>query len=407
FSLDSISSATRSDVEFSFDADWGNADFWDPVVYDFFSQTKRDRQNLGQELRLVSAPESDNRWSWVAGVSATQLRESNDTIDDGNFEGDTFIARIIREYEAQNLALFGDVDIALNPRWSLGFGLRGERRDADYTDTAGDRFDADEANVGGQLSVRYTPVPGRTFYGKIARGYKAGGFNLGLPAEADNDTLLYDGEYLWNYEVGATTSWLDNRLRLNATAFWMQRDDQQVQSSTQLDPNNPATFVFFTDNAGKGRNVGAEIELEYATTQNLDLYANLGFLKTEIEDVAAGPLDGRDQAHAPRYSYALGGRFNFSQHWFARADITGKDAFYFSDSHDQQSKAYSLLNLRAGFDADTWSVAAWAKNVFDKDYAVRGFFFGNEPARNFEPTLYTRQGDPRQVGVSVTYRFTK
>jgi hypothetical protein len=36
---------------------------------------------------------------------------------------------------------------------------------------------------------------------------------------------------------------------------------------------------------------------------------------------------------------------------------------------------------------------------------VRGFFFGNEPARDFAPTLYTRQGDPRQVGVSVTYRF--
>ncbi|NNF17587.1 MAG: TonB-dependent receptor, partial [Gammaproteobacteria bacterium] len=407
FSLVSISSATRSDVVFSFDADWGNAAFWDPVVYDFFSVTQRDRQNLGQEFRLVSSPGSGSRLSWVTGMSASQLRESNDTTDDGNYEGDTFIARITREYKAWSLAVFGDVDVTLNQHWSLGVGARAERRDAEYFDTAGDLFDADESNVGGQLSVRYTPTAGRTLYAKVARGYKAGGFNLGLPAQADTETLLYDGEYLWNYEIGASMSWLDDRLQFDATAFRMQRNDQQVQSSRQLDPNNPATFVFFTDNAGKGSNSGVEFEVEYAPSPSLNLYANIGFLRTKIEGVAAGSLlAGRDQAHAPRYSYALGGRLDVSPHWFVRADVTGKDSFYFSDSHDQQSRAYSLVNLRAGYDTDSWSVAAWVKNLFDEEYAVRGFFFGNEPARDFAATLYTRQGDPRQVGVSFTYRFS-
>lgn len=406
FSLVSITSATRSDIEFSFDADWGNAEFWAPVVYDFFSATRRDRENLGQEVRLVSAADSVSRFSWVTGASANRLRESNDTTDDGNFEGDTFVARITREYEALSIAAFGDLDIELNDRWSLGMGLRVERRDADYQDTAGDRFDADESNVGGQLTALYTPSATRSMYARIARGYKAGGFNLGLPAEANNDTLLFEGEYLWNYEVGMSMSWLDQRVRLNATAFWMQRDDQQVQNSTQLDPNNPSTFVFFTDNVGEGRNVGAEFELEYAASPNLNVYANLGLLNTEISDGANGSeIDGRDQAHAPGYSFALGGRYDISDRWFVRADITGKDAFFFSDSHDQKSRAYTLVNLRAGYDTEQWSVSAWARNVFDEDYAVRGFFFGNEPARDFAPTLYTRLGDPRQVGVSLTYRM--
>ncbi len=397
FSLVSITSATRSDIVFSFDADWGNAAFWDPVVYDFFSATRRDRQNLGQELRLVSIDDTGSRVSWVAGVSANELTESNETTDDGNFEGDTFVSGIAREYEALSVALFGDLDIALNDDWTLGMGVRLERRDADYRDTAGDRFNADENNVGGQVSLSYAPTDELSAYARIARGYKAGGFNLGLPAEADNDTLLFEGEFVLNYELGATLVWLDQRVRLNATAFWMQRDDQQVQSSTQLDPNNPATFVFFTDNVGAGTNAGAEFELEVAALDNLNVYANVGLLHTEI--------DGRDQAHAPRYSYALGGRYAIDEHWFVRADVTGKDDFFFSDSHDQRSRAYTLVNLRAGYESEQWSVSAWARNVFDEEYAVRGFFFGNEPARDFAPTLYTRLGDPRQVGVSLTYRM--
>jgi outer membrane receptor protein involved in Fe transport len=46
----------------------------------------------------------------------------------------------------------------------------------------------------------------------------------------------------------------------------------------------------------------------------------------------------------------------------------------------------------------------WGRNVFDEIYTVRGFFFGNEPP-DFPNTLYTRQGDPRQFGVTVRYHF--
>jgi hypothetical protein len=35
---------------------------------------------------------------------------------------------------------------------------------------------------------------------------------------------------------------------------------------------------------------------------------------------------------------------------------------------------------------------------------VRGFFFGNEPP-DFPNTLYTRLGDPRQVGVTFEKKF--
>ena len=405
FTLYSITGVSRSDVTFSFDADWGNADFWAPFVYDFFSATRRDRQSINQEVRLMSTP-GRGGVDWIVGVNLLNTRESNITRDDGNFEGDTFAAVIAREYEATSRAVFGDLTFDLGDRVALNAGLRIERRAADYSDSAGDRFSPDEQSVGGQLALSVALPGDSSAYARVSRGYKAGGFNLGLPAEADNDALLYDAEFLWNYEIGLRGRWLDDRLALNATAFWMQRRDQQVQTSTQLDPNNPATFVFLTDNAGRGRNYGVEISADFAASERLSAYASLGLLRTKIEEFGDNAaLAGRDQAHAPRYSFALGGRYDFDRGWFARLDISGRDAFYFSDSHAQRSSAYALVNARVGIERSGWSLYGWGRNLFDERYAVRGFFFGNEPARNFADTLYVRLGDPRQLGVTFEYRY--
>ena len=38
----------------------------------------------------------------------------------------------------------------------------------------------------------------------------------------------------------------------------------------------------------------------------------------------------------------------------------------------------------------------------DEDYSTRGFFFGNEPP-DFADTLYTKFGDPRTIGITVTF----
>ena len=113
---------------------------------------------------------------------------------------------------------------------------------------------------------------------------------------------------------------------------------------------------------------------------------------------------GRDQAHAPRYTYALGGVYRHESGWFGRIDVTGKDDFYFDVSHNQVSEPYSVTNARLGYEADRWTAQLWLRNAFDERYAVRGFYFGNEPPL-FPPTLYIRQGDPRQLGITFDMRF--
>ena len=84
--------------------------------------------------------------------------------------------------------------------------------------------------------------------------------------------------------------------------------------------------------------------------------------------------------------------------------MSARDAFYFDVSHDEQSESYSLANARSGYRHEQWTVQLWARNLFDEAYAVRGFYFGNEPP-DFPNALYTRQGDPRQVGINLERTF--
>ena len=54
FEFQSLSSMTDTDAEISYDADWGNPVSHAPYIYDYFSETIRNRKTWSQEFRLVS-----------------------------------------------------------------------------------------------------------------------------------------------------------------------------------------------------------------------------------------------------------------------------------------------------------------------------------------------------------------
>jgi hypothetical protein len=115
-------------------------------------------------------------------------------------------------------------------------------------------------------------------------------------------------------------------------------------------------------------------------------------------------LEGRDQAHAPKRTYAIGLNWKPRNDIYLSFDMTGKSSFYYSDSHANKSKSYLLSNLVLGYKKEQWNYEFWIRNLFDNYYSVRGFYFGNKPP-NFSPTLYERQGDPRHMGILVRYDF--
>ncbi|MBT8088234.1 MAG: TonB-dependent receptor, partial [Gammaproteobacteria bacterium] len=410
--LTSITAIADSDIEFSFDADWGNADSWAPVTYDYISLSDRQRRTISQELRASSTSDGllfNGTTSWLAGAYVQKLEDDLITINLGDYYdpgydfADSLDDRFASNFEAVNAALFGQLERNVSDSTRVGAGLRLERRTTDYTDSAMLVAGPSETMWGGEFTISHDLTDEVTGFVNLSKGYKAGGFNLGFVPEGRRN---FGEEQLYTIETGIKAVLADNALSVNASVFYSRRDDQQVRTSLQLVPGDPASFVFFTDNAATGKTLGLEADLRWVLSDAWELYANIGLLDASFDEFVApqGDISGRGQAHAPRYTLAAGAAYRNDNGFFARLDFTARDEFYFDVSHDQKSQAYELLNARLGFDRDSWLIEIWARNVLDERYAVRGFYFGNEPP-DFPNTLYTRAGDPRQVGLTIEKRF--
>jgi iron complex outermembrane recepter protein len=411
-SFDVVSRTTfgTSRSVYSFDGDWGNDAAWGVnAPYDYFERFDRERRTLSQDLRLISRANVDRgaSFAWLAGVYALRTDEDvqqHDIYHDRNpliGDGDLLRSSV---YRATNLAAYTELEWRLSEATVFSAGVRGERRSADYQDTDGAAFSPDENMFGGSLSLRRSFGERVNVYLTFARGYKAGGFNIGALVPADHRS--YDTETLHSLELGARASNADDSLSGDVALFYMRRKNQQVPTGEQLEPGNPLSFVLFTDNAARGENYGVEGTLRWQPVPAWLLDLRAALLETQYLGYEFGDrnLDGREQAHAPQYQYDLGVEFHGARGVFARIDFAGLDDFYFDASHDERAPSRVLTNLKAGFAGDRWRAEVWVRNMFDRYYSQRGFRFGNEPP-DFIPTRYVQAGDPRHAGVTVTYTF--
>jgi outer membrane receptor protein involved in Fe transport len=419
-SLTVIAALADADSEYSFDSDWGNPDSWAPYTYSYFDEARSTRRTRSLEARLASdAANEVGDVAWLVGAYTLDLNEHIDELHLGEYV-DPFSAEnsgslhgtLASRYDARNLALFGQLDGRLSERWGWSFGLRAEQRTADYHDRGLDNgepraIDAkeDDQMWGGQATLHFDPQQNVRLFSTLSRGYKAGGFNLGQAAAI---RARFEPEYLWSLDVGAKGEWFDRRLYADITAFHMRREDMQISTGVQTDPiGNPSSYFFLTDNASGGSNSGVETSVRWRMSRQLEVGGALGLLRTRYSGYRPAGVDvsDRDQAHAPEYQFSLNATWRHPVGWMARVDFAAIDDYYFDvPPNDQRAPAYSLTHIKAGFEADHWSVYLWSRNVFDADYVIRGFYFGNEPPL-FENKRYTQLGEPRQVGVSVKWEM--
>src|SRR6056300_611892 len=417
FELQSLTSMTDTNVVLSYDADWGNPATHAPYIYDYFSETLRKRKTFSQEFRFLSNLadlDINKRYEWVLGIHFFESKEANLKNDDGIY-GDPLdpSSPYISEssssskFSVNNFSIFGNLNYLINDSTTFSLSARWEDSELTYSDSFGESFNPSDKISGGKISISKILKQDTNIFLSIARGYNQGSFNLnlGLDPNSINSNLYYDPEFLTNYEIGLNSKNENLNMNLAAVIFHSDRKDQQVLISTQVDPTDPNTFTFITQNAAEGINNGIELEIDFQLSENLDIFINFGLLKTEIKNWKSRPdLQGRAQAHAPEKSYAIGLNWNLTEHSNLLFDLVGKSSFYYSDSHNNRSKSYFLSNLSYSYYSGQWTYSIWGRNIFDSYYATRGFYFGNE-APNFIDTLYERHGDPRHMGFSVRYDF--
>jgi outer membrane receptor protein involved in Fe transport len=414
-----IAALADSDGDYSFDSDWGNAQSWAPYTYAYFDEYLSTRRTRTLEARLASPAVGDiGDVAWLVGVYTLNLNERIDERHVGEYVdpffpeySGTLDRTLASRYDARNVALFGQLDGRLSERWGWSFGLRGEQRKSDYRDRGQKdgvprAIDAGEEDRmwGGQATLHFDPKDNVRLFSTLSRGYKAGGFNMGEGAAI---RARFDPEYLWGLDVGLKGEWFERRLYADVTLFHMRREDMQILNGIQRVRGDPSSYVFVTDNASGGNNSGVETSLRWRVFDRLEVGGALGLLRTRYEGYRPEGIDisDRDQAHAPEYQLSLNATWRHPAGWMARVDFAAIDDFYFDvPPNDQRAAAYSLTHLKAGYEADRWRIYAWCRNAFDRDYAIRGFYFGNEPPL-FENERYTQLGEPRQVGVNVRWEM--
>lgn len=411
FTFETRIALADNESEYGYDEDWsfvGIAPGWE---YSSFDNYLRDRDTRSIELRLVSDEQGrlfGGTSDWVIGLY--RLEKDENLTRQYTYQAADFHSR----FDTSNSAVFAQLDTDLGGGWTLSTGLRLERWKAEYSDSDGVAVDPEEDLYGGKLALQKQIDDDHLAYLSMSRGYKAGGVNTDgtLPLQA----RAFETETLWSYEAGLKSSFSDGRLQTRVALFFADRRDQQVRSSFLLPRDNGSTeFIDYVANAAEGSNSGLELELEWRPTAQASMFANLAVLDTEFDRyfapaTGADPdgldLSGRDQAHAPNYQAAVGGRYEFAGGWFASANLEAKDGFYFSDRHSARAESYALLNARIGYAGDGWEVSLWGRNLNDTDVMVRGFgSFGNDPRKEYIVEDYIQLGEPRILGLSFDWQW--
>jgi len=409
-----LTTATHADSRYAFDADW--TDRSDPRTFNGFVDTGREREIYSQELRLDSiAEENALGWldRWTLGLYFRALNE--DTVVDNGDDFGTLDA--VSDYEARNLALFAQGAHHFSERTRLTLGLRAEHAEVEVdSESVGGGFytgftregDSDESELllGGKLALEHDLTPDHMIFASVARGYRAAGANVASFVPVDQ-ALTYEDESLWNFETGLRNHFLDGRLRTRLTLFYLYRDDTQLRDSA----GSGGLFTFFTDNGESAEHYGLEAEATWRINRDWTASATLGLLETEREGFEGLPGD-RELSNSPPYSFSARIAYDPGQGFFANAGVSGRGAYFESNSHDEERDAFTIVNAAVGYRWDGWTFQIWGRNIFDEEYADRVFFFSNErdttttaPDDFAPPRRFEALADPAQFGVTMRYAW--
>jgi iron complex outermembrane receptor protein len=245
------------------------------------------------------------------------------------------------------------------------------------------------------------------WYLNASRGYKSGGYNA--RDLSGNVPKAYNPEFINAYEIGVKTKWLQNRLILNAAAFYNDYTNIQLLTVTDLGGGNVQTSI---DNAAKARIIGGELELTALPVPEFELSLGVGTLDAKYKEIgpsaiAAGITSSAKLDNAPKvsmngaatYTVSLGGATSLA----FRVDATYRSS-QFRDAKNNpplEASAYTILNARVSF-RDTskrWEAGVFGTNLTNKLYITNGV---EVLGLGYEEAYYNR---PREWGLDLRYKF--
>jgi iron complex outermembrane receptor protein len=412
----------------------------DSVLFQFFGADQAQHQYLdveavSQEVRLTS-PDNE-RVNWIVGayvIATDRFISTGNVFDLGTGKVPEVKRNPLPLFNPQftyladsqdNLAwsIFGDVNFKLSDTVEADVAIRYDNDERENTtETPAEFIPGPLQGVAfpGQVrtetwdewqpkfTLRYKPNDDVMMYAGWSRGFRSGGFNqtgvgaAGIPGIDD----LFDKETADTIEAGIKAQLLDGRLTTSFTAYQTNAEGSYF---FVFDPNTS------TQNLGNLEEVeymGFEAEVQSRVTDWLEVYARAGYTDSEIKKSSRDPGDVGNQAPlVSEYTINLGAQITGNLPvgtdltWFIRPDfqIIG-DTYWYPDNFTKRDPV-NLLNLRAGFGAEAWTVTAWSRNLTDEEYNAEW-----SPGPQFFPNPgYTNnfvfKAQPLVWGLDFTYRF--
>ncbi len=235
-------------------------------------------------------------------------------------------------------------------------------------------YDTDYGKTNYTLIASYTFREDFMAYAKFATGYVAGGVMSSIP---------YGPEEVESYELGLKSQWLDNRLRVNGAAFFMDYTDLQVQTFIDGVQN--------FQNAGKAEITGLELEVDAIPLDGLTLSGTLGWTDFEYKEFFLSGVDMSDvvrNTYTPEWNARLSAQYDFEalgfggvpyvrfdSRWRSEADITAQPLADPVLSDIAVTDEHWIVDARLGIidiplNDTTMAVSLWAKNLLDEDDIV-------------------------------------
>jgi len=235
-------------------------------------------------------------------------------------------------------------------------------------------------DVSPRLALTYRLSESVNVFATVARGYKAGGFKEN---QVQGDPT-FDEEVLWNYEAGLKGTVWNRQLRVDASLFYMDWSDLQV-NSVDVSTGTP---IFETQNAAEASSLGAELEIRAlpfsgAHLGKVEFGGSLGVLDATFDSFPAANVEGeeRDLAGGPlprapdwtasgfmRYERPLSDRLSA----FVRGAVsyTGERFEDIAARAPFRVPGYVVVDASLGLRTEWLRVQAYAENALGNEYFV-------------------------------------
>ena len=282
-------------------------------------------------------------------------------------------------------------------------------------------FTIKENGFSPKVALEFKATDDVLLYGSRSEGFRIGGTNerlpdpttqIGMQCAAELATLgltgptdTYESDSLTNYEVGAKTSWMDKKLRINAALFYIDWKDIQTNVFLQCGFNIKA-------NEASQVSKGIELEVSARVSDSLVLDGTASYTNAELarDSQSLAAKKGDRAPYVPEWNVTAGFSYNapFGGSGSTTELYVNGDVSYLSGAFSEYAVSPSVRrltlpstfvgNLAVGIDTGRFNVGVFVKNLWDERVVTSIDIDRNQAA------TYTR-ARPRTVGMNASVKW--